>query len=390
MPRVPWRSQLSRLLRSLADVVDPPPAGLDLDGAPRVWADHVRAAAARNRRESLRVAGTRGRLRPPGFERSRPGAAAAHPASPARTRPDGLPADQIGSAPARPAPKPSEAAGQPDRTPRADRTPHADDRTPQADRPGRARPTLRPWWPRRAAAPRSVGATATPVNPEQPEVRTGIAPPPIPGMPLVLPRPDAGSARAPLVRPGRSAMEPPPGDPRAAARRPADAEAAADGRSAGVTLPLSATPAPGVREALQAHRPAPVLPPRAREGRPRLLLPVPVTGATQSPGPDEHVGATTPPRHRVGDPVPTPTPSGDQFGESLPNRTPRPDWPSQARPRRTPEPDPVRDPLPAPAVPIELLWPDLPVRPQPPAGSTPALETTLTRLTRLAAEQAAI
>lgn len=42
-----WRNRLAGWLRGLAEVIDPKPFGLDLDGAPEAWAEHVRAAARR-------------------------------------------------------------------------------------------------------------------------------------------------------------------------------------------------------------------------------------------------------------------------------------------------------------------------------------------------------
>ena len=47
-PRPRWRDRLAGWLRGVADAIDPKPFGLDLDGAPEAWAEHVRAAARRS------------------------------------------------------------------------------------------------------------------------------------------------------------------------------------------------------------------------------------------------------------------------------------------------------------------------------------------------------
>ncbi len=209
-----WRSRLAGWLRGVAEVVDPDPDGLDLTGAPDFWAEHVRAAARRARKE-----GRAFRMRRWGADQQAdPGAVLPHPhggeragsperpgsgvsrateaARPAVTRPERQPAPANPDPPhRRPGPTPSPPSGE-----RRDRTlvpPVVRPRPPrtapppaEAAKAGAQRPTTGPGSPhadaplvRPRATPRRVAAEPPPPTPEVPATPRPAAAVTVPGWP---------------------------------------------------------------------------------------------------------------------------------------------------------------------------------------------------------------
>lgn len=359
MPRLPWRSRVSRWLRNLAETLDPAPAGLDLDGAPAVWADHVRAANAR------------GRVRPVGTRRA-PG----RPPAPEWSPPTGTGPDRT-------------------RQPGWFRFRRPDDANAgAADVPGGAL--------RRVSTPAATsheGSPRTPPRPERAQTphEEGRRQAPTPRLRLA----------GPLVRavfPQRGAELRPLLPPRSVPTRSEQAEHAEQaeqakdslGRRAGsrgvhetrapaaVVFPddpatPEAPPATQLRTAVPPRSPARarVSPPPARE--PGLLPPIlrasPAPAVSPRPVPGNAADAR---------PGPAPARPGPAWGQPNPAH-PRTE---PAHPRQEPA-QAVPEPSPAPPVPTASLWPELPARPEPAAQPLPALEPLLYRLDRLSAEQAA-
>lgn len=340
MPRLPWRSRISRWLRNLAETLDPAPAGLDLDGAPAVWADRVREAAARGRGR-VRPVGTRRAPGPPTAPGRRPLPSDVAPVAHDRTRRPGRVRfrDRLPDRPAHPvAGNPEAAAAQ-----------------------GRARDAVR-----RVSTPGETSPDRTP---------RGTTPPPWQERAQTpQPRPVGPLVRA--VSPLRGAELRRPLPPRSVPSRSEQAEQAAQaadslgqraaGRSGHETRGPAAVPFPDARD----HPPgrARVSPPPARE--PGVLPPTLRT----SPAP-----AAPPLPGNAADARPEPA-----WAQSNPAQSPP--RPADARPERAQS---VPEPSPAPPVLAASLWPDLPERPEPAAQPLPALESLLYRLDRLSAEQAA-
>ena len=371
MPRLPWRSRISRWLRNLAETLDPAPAGLDLDGAPAVWADHVREAAARGR----------GRVRPVGTRRA-PG----HPTGPER-RP--LPPDAAPVAPDRTR-RPGRVRFR-SRLPDHLRHPEAGN-DERADLPGGAPAVVRRVSTHGAASP-----DRTPTTPAPPPDRAPT--PPEEGrrqVPTPRPRPAGPLVRA--VFPLRGAELRPPLPQRSFPIPSGQAEQAEQAEQAKDSLGRRA----GSRGVQETRAPAAVVFPHDPAAPPptQLRAAVPPRSpahARVSPPPAREPGAPTPNLRSPSVASPQPLPPlrsvvADVRPGPAPTRT-SPANPAQSRPdpvhARTEPARAVPEPSPAPPVLAESLWPDLPKRPEPAAQPLPALEPLLYRLDRLSAEQAA-
>ena len=224
MRRPRWRSRLSRLLRALAEAVDPAPEGFDLDAAPSFWADRVREAGAAP--GGLRRVGTRvfGREEP---DETRAGVAEQpprehhmaprHEVRPEQHRPE---AEQPPEQPAPPTalrshqrrtplvrPRPIRRSGlrrEPPSHPGQLADEQAPDRT--APRTGSQRP---PGW--RDATPTSV---PTPPADAVPVVRPlPSTPAPLPHAPAATPPPSAAQRPVATPHPPVTTREQPPTTP---------------------------------------------------------------------------------------------------------------------------------------------------------------------------------
>lgn len=421
MPRRPWRSRLSRLLRDLAETIDPAPAGLNLDGAPAVWADHVRAASARTRGRGFPPTGTRSRWgRVDSARNSAPAGVSVEVATTFEAH-DAEPARPLNSATLTGA---------------------------RAGASGRTRPWWRPSGRGEASTPRRETRAAFQAAAGRPAPDPATLPSSAPGTLPGQPASGTGSAAQSATLSSRHH-----GRRRERAAGRADREGAdnlgrersglAGGQRADLARPLGTADVPGrdtpagqgTSTGETRRRPGPLVRPVAAGRRAELRPPSPAGRRPAEPPRDHGDPTTRATPGRTGDQPSAPRPDpaagagsgrmGTQEGAApLPPiaRTPaaRPPWDSPRTPARTPrvvlpvpaaeysqrpaplppvapsEPRahvPARDlsPEPAPAPPVltASLWPDLPLRPEPTTAQPPALEPTLQRLTRLMDEQAA-
>ena len=335
LPRPPWRSRLAGWLRGFAESLDPAPDGLDLTGAPDFWAEHVRAAARRARKN-----GREFRMRRWGVG-ERPGPAqvgAPHGDEPADAR-------------SRPEPVGSRATGEPN-PPKGART---------VGDPGLSGPS---------------STQANPETPAQPRAHAGEHPD------------TAGGSAGPLVRPRhphpqRPSVQPPPSAPAGTRVEPAAPDHRTDRRDPPLVRPRN--PAASRQPAVE---PRPATLPRTVGGDSSLTWPAlpPVPAPLPRANPQEWFS----PRE------PTPTPATDDWpARRVPASREEPrtsrvrvgvpgearEAPALAVPQHEP-PQPDRAVLP------ESLWPELPAR-RPPVPVMPDPAPLLIRRERLAAEQAA-
>lgn len=334
MPPRPWRSRLGRLLRTLAESVDPAPAGLDLTGVPEVWADRVRAAA---RSRGLGWVGTRGREESP-------------PVTPTRTPRralspwvglDRLRARARGDAPRAATPLPGGAPG----------LPGGRAAGPRPDPPARRTPLVAPRLASGGLPPKRLAT-----------VRRGV--------PTAAADPggkDADAAQTrrpgPLVRPVAAR------GPEESARRATRAERAEPPATAFVPdRPAEPPPRPAERAPSDGPTRHRLFEPRPEEPRPS---PEPPRSPALAPGP------------------PAPAPSPPDSASRPPEFTVRPPKPAPRPESVALRPSPIATPPGVPAPPTQALWPDLPTRAPVPTFAAPPLEPALRRLTRLATEQGA-
>jgi hypothetical protein len=350
LPRPPWRSRLAGWLRGFAESLDPAPDGLDLTGAPDFWAEHVRAAARRARKNG-RVFRMRrwgvgessgpdtAHVEPHHFDA--PGEQRSRPSEPPGFGSSGAPARSTGAHTFGDPLAPRRGSGH-----RRQETPIAPQAHPAEQQPGPAEravgPLVRPRHPQPPTTPR-----ATSRAPGRPESKT--------------PQPGSGRGDPPLVRPRSPAtrlkvpVEPLP----SATPTPPLAGDATPDRPGSVTLPRSnaqdwfSPPDVVPSDAQDWFSPPDVVPSDAVSGWPARTMQEP--RREPPPAPSARVRLT-------------------ESGEGL--RTP-----TVTVPRG-------RDLQLESAVLPESLWPELPARrPVPPVMPDPA--PILIRRERLAAEQAA-